>query len=268
METAWLQALDKKRGSRPRCVLLVDGHDGRHAVADRLTNLVGLPDMTVSSNDFWMPCGKPARDGQGRDKKPAEEARLDRDTGFVTPEVQRQLCNWWLEVVPRANTPNWDVASTCKIEGRKGLLLVEAKAHSNELSNNPKKQPSTKNGWKNHKRIGSAIKQANAGLGRATGGSWGLSRDDHYQLANRFAWSWKLALLGVPVVLVYLGFLNAQEMAMDGAPFKSEGDWTRALKGHARGVVDDSCWEKRIEVNGTPFWPLIRTIDLTFPPDV
>ena len=264
METAWWKALDKEEGSRPRCVLLVNGT----AAADRLTALVDLPDMTVSSNDFWMPRGKPALDGQGWDKKPAEEARLDRDAGFVAPEVQQQLCNWWLEVVPRANTPNWDVASTCKIEGRKGLLLVEAKAHSNELSNNAKEKPSTENGRKNHERIGSAIKQANAGLGRATGGSWGLSRDGHYQLANRFAWSWKLALLGVPVVLVYLGFLNAKEMAGEGAPFKSEGDWTHTLKGHAQGVVDDSCWEKRIEVNGTPFWPLIRTIDLTFPPDV
>ena len=122
METAWWQALDKKRGSRPRCVLLADG--SRHAVADRLTGLVGLPDVAVSPNDFWMPCGKPVKAGKGWDKKPAAEARLDRSARFVATEIRRQLRDWWLEIVRGANTPNWDMASTCKIERREGLLLV------------------------------------------------------------------------------------------------------------------------------------------------
>ena len=71
-------------------------------------------------------------------------------------------------------------------------------------------------------------------------------------------------MLGVPVVLLYLGFLNADEMAPDGAPFSTEDDWACALKDHARGIVDDSCWGNRLDVSGTPFWPLIRahTIDL------
>ncbi len=171
-----------------------------------MTDLIGLANVTVSSNHFWMPRGKPVRMAGGWDKKPAAEARLDRDLGFVGPEVQRHLRDWWLSVVlPRANTPNWDVASTCRIEGKEGLLLVEAKAHQNELSRAGKgKKPSTENGRKNHERIGSAIEQANAGLGSVTRGIWGLSRDHHYQLANRFAWSWKLAMLGVPVVLLYI----------------------------------------------------------------
>jgi hypothetical protein len=41
---------------------------------------------------------------------------------------------------------------------------------------------------------------------------WTLSRDSHYQLTNRFAWAWKLASMGVPVVLGYLGFQGAAEM--------------------------------------------------------
>ena len=160
--------------------------------------------------------------------------------------------------------PNWDVASTCEIEGIDGLILVEAKAHLGEMSKRGKEKPRTANGWKNHERIGSAIEQANAGLAHTTGGSWGLSRDHHYQLANRFAWSWKLVFLGVPVVLVYLGFLNAEEMAPENVPLRSESDWAYAVKGHARGIVDDACWEKHMVVNGTPCWPLVRTIDLPF----
>ena len=266
VETAWWHALDKKRGSRPRCVLLVDGT--RYAVAARLTDLVDLSDVVVSPNECWMPRGKPVWTDKGWDKKPATETRLDRETGFVAPEIRQQLLEWWLEVVRGANTPNWDLASTCSIEGRKGLLLVEAKSHSHELEKEGKRNPSTENGWKNHERIGSAIRQANAGLRRVAGGSWGLSRDDRYQFSNRFAWSWKLAALGVPVVLMYLGFVNSEEMARDGALFRTEDDWAHAMKDHTRGVVDNSCWGRRLEVNGTPFRPLIRAIDVPFTPDL
>jgi crotonobetainyl-CoA:carnitine CoA-transferase CaiB-like acyl-CoA transferase len=31
---------------------------------------------------------------------------------------------------------------------------------------------------------------------------WSLSVDSHYQICNRFAWAWKIASLGVPVVLI------------------------------------------------------------------
>lgn len=144
---------------------------------------------------------------------------------------------------------------------------MEAKAHRCELAREErgKPRPSTENGWRNHERINSAIEQANAGLRSVTGGNWRLSRDDHYQLANRFAWSWKLAMLGVPVVLLYLGFLNAEEMAADGAPFSTEDDWACALRYHARGIVDDSCWGNRLDVRGTPFWPLIRAHAIELP---
>ena len=65
--------------------------------------------------------------------------------------------------------------------------------------------------------------------------------DHHYQLSNRFAWLWKLASLGIPVVLLYLGFLNAQDMTDDGPLFRSEEEWTRAMKDHRRGAVDETC---------------------------
>jgi hypothetical protein len=73
------------------------------------------------------------------------------------------------------------------------------------------------NGLRNHDKIGSAIRQANTNLNLISPG-WNLSGDLHYQLSNRFAWSWKLASLGIPVVLVYLGFLNANDMSDQGHP--------------------------------------------------
>ena len=183
-----------------------------------------IEDVTVSTTDHWRPAGKPIRIKDEWDVKPSAEARIDRDDGFVAVTVRQELVEWWLEIAgPTSWTPQWDFASTCNIEGRKGLILVEAKAHLNELSTDGKRKPRSVNGWKNHERIGSAIAQANVGLQLAAGGSWALSRDKCYQLSNRFGWSWKLASLGVPVVLIYLGFLRAEEMAPYSAPFPDKG---------------------------------------------
>ena len=136
---------------------------------------------------------------------------------------------------------------------------MEAKAHAAELSTQgkPLRKHSSANSRANHQRIGEAIRQANAGLRGATGESWNLSRDHHYQLANRFAWTWKLTMRGVPTVLVYLGFLKAEEMR---GWFSTKADWERQLRDHASSVVDASCWEKRLTVNGTAFRPLIRAL--------
>jgi len=41
----------------------------------------------------------------------------------------------WLAHSGKANTPNWDIANTCKVAGaEKSLLLIEAKAHAAELA--------------------------------------------------------------------------------------------------------------------------------------
>ena len=259
----WWDRLGKdKRGSRPRCVLLTDGN--REKVSQRLTQQVDLPDVVVSHNDNWMPYGKPVkREGGSWDKKAADEAKLDKADKLLAPETQRELRDWWLAVPRGANTPNWDIASTCTIMGKPGLLLVEAKAHVKELSESDKCGSTNP---LNREQIGRAIAGAAAGLESATGKPWELSRDDHYQLSNRFAWSWKLASLGVPVVLVYLGFLNAQDMTGKGPLFHSPEDWERSVRDYGAGVVDNGCWGERLDISGVPFFPLIRTCEQPFNP--
>jgi hypothetical protein len=54
-------------------------------------------------------------------------------SAFLNPEQREALTTWWLAVRERANTPNWDIVSTCQMVGRQGLVLVEAKAHAGEL---------------------------------------------------------------------------------------------------------------------------------------
>ncbi len=259
---SWLKQLPKKerRGSRPRCILFMDGE--REEVARRLTKLVGLPNyVTVSPGDNWIPYGKPCQKEDGSwDKTPANEARLDKANCLVYPEIRNQLREWWL--CHGGNTPNWDIASTCAIKGERGLILIEAKAHETELTepnNYSSKNP------KNFQRIGKAISEANDNLQQKTNGNWNLSLCGHYQLSNRFAWSWKIASLGVPVVLVYLGFLNARDMACDSPIFKSEEDWKRILKNYSKSTVDNTCWEKRWDF-AAPFIPIIRSCNQPFDP--
>ena len=159
-------------------------------------------------------------------------------------------------------TPTWDIASTCTISGKKGLLLVEAKAHSEEL----KKDDSSGAKEANRGQIDKAIEQANAGLRTLTNGQWALSTRHHYQLSNRFAWSWKLATLGVPVVLVYLGFLDARDMRKEGDPFQSGDDWRGRLLAYCRSVVDESCWDRALDVGGVPLMPLMRVFEQPLEP--
>ncbi len=265
---AWWEQLGKdKRGSRPRCVLLMDGD--KKEVANRLNRLVGLPDeVVIAANDRWMPYGKPVQKEDGSwDTTPAKEARLHNPTDLLAPNISKRLKNWWL-AVPKGATPNWDIASTCCIRGKPGLLLVEAKAHGCELDSSGKslKKNAPEDTLKNHEQIGCAIAEAAAGLRSATGRSWKISRDKHYQLSNRFAWSWKLASLGIPVVLLYLGFLEAKDMADDGPLFRSVEEWERVLKDHCQSAIDNTCWEKWMHVNGVPLLPLIRVFDQPFQP--
>ena len=247
----WLKKLGKdNRGSRPRCVLLTDG--SREQVAERLTRVVCRPEVVVSSKDQWQPQGK----------SDVREAQLDKtlQSGVVLlPEAIRgQLKGWWL--ADNAPTPNWDIASTCTISGEKGLLLIEAKAHAEEMSKREKCHAQ----GANRTQIKRALEEANAGLQKLTGRPWQLSTCHHYQVSNRFAWSWKLAALGVPVVLLYIGFLDAGDMQNDGALFQSENDWRDTLLDHCRGVVDETCWEKTLDVEGAPLVPLIRTKNQPF----
>ena len=162
--------------------------------------------------------------------------------------------------------------ATCKIEGKEGLILVEAKAHMNELDIGGKEPAESKlesnpkpksEGWrKNHERIGAAIEEANNGLKSLSSG-WELSREKCYQLSNRFAWSWKLASLGIPVILVYLGFLNADEMPK---PFPSADAWSKAVREYSSGIVPDSAWGSKLIVDKTPIYPIIRSLDSEWVP--
>ncbi len=239
----------ERRGSRSRCLLLT--HGPRQEVAYRLSELVQPYAAVDPARHVWMPRGFEG----------TAEARLGMAPGFLTAEQQKNVTSWWLAVFRgQPNTPNWDIACTATIEGREGLILVEAKAHSGELETDGKRPGNSEN----HDKIGAAIQEANDALNAILPG-WSLSRDSHYQLANRFAWSWEIASLGVPVIPVYLGFLHANEMSDKGVPFAGADAWERLVKDHSRGIVPEAAWNGCLMVNGTPLRPLLRAIQMDLP---
>ncbi len=77
-----------------------------------------------------------------------------------------------------------------------------------------------------------------------------------------FAWAWKLASLGVPVVLVYLGFLNAGEMKDRGEPLSDARHWQNIVQNHSESVVPVSVWVEPVLINCTPLHALIRSTEI------
>jgi hypothetical protein len=252
--------LKERRGSKPRCHLLT--HGSSDAVAVRLTALMA-PFAIVELSDRWMPQGF----------ADVEEAQLHKAPRLLSPVLSARLGEWWLPADRQLSmTPNFDIASTCTIDGAPGLLLVEAKAHQAELMNETTGRQLTKDdsaGRKaNHATIGAAIVSARIGLDTATRLKWQISRDSHYQMSNRFAWSWKLAELGVPVVLVYLGFLTANDMSKPGeVPFAHAGDWEALVRSHSAPLFPGKVWNRRWSVNGVPLIPLIRSLEVPLGPE-
>ena len=240
----------QRRGSKPRCHWLTHGAPGQ--VASRL-NALAEPWGSVSSNDRWMP--------EGFDQ--VEEAQLHQAPRLLPPQDCEVLGDWWLAAQSDdSKTPSWDIASTCTVGGHKGVLLVEAKAHTQEL----KAKDQSGGSLPNRARIAECIEEANAMLADRTELHWALSHEHRYQMANRFAWSWKLTDLGYPVILVYLGFLKAEEMRIgrQQVPFNSHAEWEGLVKAHSEPFFPTGVWDRQWVLHGQPFVPRICSIETRY----
>lgn len=252
----------EQRGSKPRCHFLT--HGTADQVAARLTELI-TPWGLVSRPDRWMPDGF----------RVTQEAQLHRAPRLLDPAICKQLGAWWLPFDQQnARTPNFDIAATCTVEGKSGIVLVEAKAHYKELDKEsvgrarevrkPTRSALTETQEernKSHETIGAAIESARLGIAAATKCDWHIARDTHYQMSNRFAWTWKLATLGTPVILVYLGFLGCSDMSKNGEqPFPDHSSWERLVLSHSAPLFPPEVWNRRWALNGVPFIPIIRSM--------
>ena len=217
-----------------------------------LLQLLTPVEARITARSNWMPKGHGASD----------EARLETFGPKIIPggTIWSDLQRWWLASERGATTPNWDIAVGCEIEGEPGLVLVEAKANDRELNVAGKaidlaaSPPSVQN----HERIGEAINQVCGELRRLSA-STAISRDTHYQLSNRVAFAWKLASLGIPTVLVYLGFLGDQGIDNVGLPFTDSAHWSKVFAAYADSVVPPDLFERRLDCGPAPTWFLVRS---------
>lgn len=235
----------ERRGSRPRCVLLTHGTVQR--VSDRLTALAS-PALVVNSGDTWAPHGFEA----------AGEVTLGScPDALLGQRQQDQLVRWWLTTT--GGLPTWDLVASGRVGQTKGLLLVEAKAHHNELC----LQRRGKISRENDVSITRALHEATVALDAVLPG-WDLLAAP-YQLANRIAWGWKLASMGIPVVLVYLGFLHATEMTDRGDWFIGRAEWEGAVRRYSSHGVPSEAWGKRLEIGDAWLQLEIRTTHVKLP---
>jgi len=218
------------------------------------TNKLIDPYANISFNDKWIPLG-------------VTEPKEGQIYSFLKPinkELAKQAKNWWIEY--GSQTPHWDLISTCTINGKQGILLVEAKAHLGELDGERKGKPfdfkkATKKSVANHEKIKKAIEQTNNEINnKITPDSISISRDNCYQLSNRIAHAWWLANQGIPVILMYLGFLNCVEMK-DGnrTLFTEDKDWQVCFKEHANQVGVDSIIDEWLDCGESKFITICRS---------
>jgi hypothetical protein len=185
---------------------------------------------------------------------------------FLSIEYQTQIRNWWLKHEAGAKLPTWDlVVSALDAMGRKSLILVEAKAHATELSVAGKSPPKRKllgeqeRSEQNHERIGAAIAEANTNL-RITAPGISISRDESYQLSNRIAYAWKLASMGIPTALIYLGFIGDENIAIDPHRLVVASDWQSAFDLHSAEHFPVALQSRPIDCGTASFWVLVRDL--------
>lgn len=218
--------MSKYKGSK-RCMLeLIDSPD----FISTINVLMKDVEAYISNTDSWHPKGY-------HNGKEAELKDFLKE--HFNPQLATDITKWWLH--NNGRTPYWDLISTCTINGARGILLVEAKAHVHELKKESKGKPydiNTKSeGTKeNHKQIALAIEEANIEIKKKFS-RVNISRDNCYQLPNRIAHSWWLAKEGIPVVLLYLGFLKCKDMDNGkNRLFKKDEDWQTCFKEHVNQI--------------------------------
>jgi len=243
-----------EKGSKLRCLLLTGL--GKNNFRNILTKLINQ--KNPNSINFQIPDEFEYYPKGLLDRK---EIQLDKKEIHINGYLgcDKILNKWWLKT-PQATTPNWDILCTANIDGKPGFILVEAKAHYDELKENDSTDAGSNS--PNLKKIMQAMEEINDAYG------YSLSWEHNYQMSNRVAWSLKLASEGFPVILIYLGFLNAKEIdtTNNSYIFNKPKQWRKIVQEHSQ-AISFSDWEKQISAKKnssvqTNFYPIIRSMDI------
>ncbi|MBN2356916.1 hypothetical protein JXO59_12445 [candidate division KSB1 bacterium] len=139
---------------------------------------------------------------------------------FLQGDEYRDLQKKWAEFWPLGGgIHNWDAVGWVHANGKKELLLVEAKAHTDEIMSdcgaaNPKSID----------KITNAFSQAKAGLHVPSEKDWTTK---YYQFANRIATIYFLNQQGINARLMFIYFLGDKVQGKNCPKTKQE--WQQAL---------------------------------------
>jgi hypothetical protein len=232
------------RGSRKHILDLLEREDFLEVFNSLLRN----SGAAVSGDDVYYPKGY---------ANPEEMELRDFGPKYLADLIDWSIIRKWWPDYP-AKSPQWDLLTTCTIEGKKGIVLVEAKAHEAELKweGKPLEEDASRESIHNHQQIGECIAEACRGLNEKIPGI-NIQRDSHYQLANRVAFAWKLAQCGMPVVLLYLGFIGDSGISDVGVPFRDNDHWQRVMGAYMQGVLAQSFPDTRIEFESAGFMTML-----------
>lgn len=159
-------------------------------------------------------------------------------------DFKEQWAKFWPQT---GNPPNWDAVGWLHDENGKELILVEAKAHVEELKSD------SKAGEVSLQQIQAAFNEVKQELNVVNSGDW---TKRYYQYANRVAVLYFLNKINIRSHLVFVYF-TGDEMDGQYCP-KSETEWEKALKelDDYIGLPPGHCLEKRIHKVFLPVSPL------------
>jgi hypothetical protein len=80
----------------------------------------------------------------------------------------------------------------------------------------------------------------------------------HYQ-ANRLGFVWKLASLGIPNALMYLGFTGDDGLAPQLTPFRYDQHWRDTFAAHASPILPSKSADCEFSVRGMTAYVLVRS---------
>lgn len=237
------------RGSK-RCIIeLISSAD----FLKEINLLVQETGAVITNDDVWVPLGFV-------DPREAQLKNFLRDN--FGPGYYDEIVQWWMHV--DTTTPNWDLVSTCTINGKRGILLVEAKAHCGELNEESHgkylSREASENSIRNHIKIGEAIIEAKEGINRSFPDVT-ISRDNCYQLSNRVAHAWWLASHDIPAILMYLGFRDAEDMNYGRRViFRTHEEWETCFLNHSRQVGVDGIVDECVDCGKSSFKLIVKSI--------
>jgi len=167
----------------------------------------------------------------------------------------RPRSNWTRSAPGRRS---WPGASS--VRHRPTTSQFAPKANKPELKSGGKvlKLNASNKSKANDVQIAAAIDEACKGL-RLLEPNVAISYTAHYQLANRLAFTWKLVTLGIPTVLIYLGFIGDTGMK---EPFPTSTEWEHTFKDYAAPSACHSLFERRLDCGAAPAWLLVRARDI------